>query len=134
MPKRHDAAVRERAVRMVREQLPESGGSLTGAREPVSARLGLSKETVLGWVRQAEVDCRWIRVQKTPVSASEPRRPKQGDRSHVTRINRWIQIPIRRDPNSLPYPKPPGQHSRPAAKSDRSRKNRPLTSRWPQRP
>lgn len=32
MPKKYDAATKERAVRMVQEQLPEYGGSLTKVR------------------------------------------------------------------------------------------------------
>jgi transposase-like protein len=52
MPKKYDAATKERAVRMVQEQLPEYGGSLTKACSAVGARLGLPKDTVRGWCRR----------------------------------------------------------------------------------
>ncbi len=55
MPKHFDAATKERAVGMVAEQAPEYG-SLTRACEAVGARLGISKETLRGWSRQAQVD------------------------------------------------------------------------------
>ena len=55
MPKRFDAATKERAVRMVTEQASEYG-SLTRACAAVGAKLGISKETVRGWARQAQVD------------------------------------------------------------------------------
>ncbi|PFG38532.1 transposase [Georgenia soli] len=55
MPKQYDAAAKERAVRMVREQVPEYG-SITKACEAVAARLGMSRETLRGWVRQGDVD------------------------------------------------------------------------------
>lgn len=53
MPKRYDAALKERAVRMVQEQLPDYDGSLTRASAAVGARLGLPKDTVRGWCRRA---------------------------------------------------------------------------------
>ncbi len=52
MPKKYDAATKERAVRMVQEQLPEYGGSLTKACAAVGSRLGLPKDTVRGWCRR----------------------------------------------------------------------------------
>lgn len=52
MPKKYDAATKERAVRMVQEQLPEYGGSLTSACAAVGSRLGLPKDTVRGWCRR----------------------------------------------------------------------------------
>jgi transposase-like protein len=52
MPKKYDAATKERAVRMVQEQLPEYGGSLTKACAAVGARLSLPKDTVRGWCRR----------------------------------------------------------------------------------
>lgn len=55
MPKKYDAATRERAMRMVQEQLGELG-SVTAACAAVGARLGLPKDTIRGWVRRAEDD------------------------------------------------------------------------------
>lgn len=54
MPKHFDAATKQRAVRMVADQVGEYG-SLTRACEAVGARLGISKETLRGWARQAQV-------------------------------------------------------------------------------
>ncbi len=55
MPKHFGAATKERAVRMVAEQVVEYG-SLTKTCAAVGAKLGISKETVRGWARQAQVD------------------------------------------------------------------------------
>ena len=51
MPKKYDAATRERAVRMFHEQAGEYA-SVTAACAAVAGRLGLPKDTVRGWVRQ----------------------------------------------------------------------------------
>lgn len=55
MPKHFDAATKDRAVRMVTEQATEYG-SLTKACAAVGTKLGISKETLRGWARQAQVD------------------------------------------------------------------------------
>lgn len=55
MPKKYTAGERERAVRMVHEQVAEYG-SVTGACRAVSSRLGMSRETLRNWCRQARVD------------------------------------------------------------------------------
>lgn len=55
MPKKYSADERERAVRMVREQLGEYG-SVTAACRVVGSRLGVSRETLRNWCRQADVD------------------------------------------------------------------------------
>lgn len=55
MGKHFDAATKERAVRMVRDHAPEYG-SVTKACEVVGAKLGIGKETLRGWARQARVD------------------------------------------------------------------------------
>ena len=55
MPKHYDAGVKARAVRLVTEHKVESG-SVTKSCEAVGRRLGISKETLRGWCRQAQVD------------------------------------------------------------------------------
>jgi transposase len=55
MPKRFDAEVKQRAVRLVADHMSESG-SVTKSCEAVGRRLGISKETLRGWYRQAQVD------------------------------------------------------------------------------
>jgi transposase len=55
MPKHYDAEVKARAVRLVAEHKVESG-SVTKSCEAVGRRLGISKETLRGWCRQAQVD------------------------------------------------------------------------------
>ena len=54
-PKHYDAEVKARAVRLVAEHKVESG-SVTKSCEAVGRRLGISKETLRGWCRQAQVD------------------------------------------------------------------------------
>lgn len=55
MPKKFDTETKARAVRLVTEHKGESG-SVTRSCEVVGRRLGISKETVRGWYRQAQVD------------------------------------------------------------------------------
>jgi transposase len=54
-PRKYPDEVRERAVRMVFEVREESG-QRQGAIARVADRLGINRETLRGWVRQAEVD------------------------------------------------------------------------------
>ena len=55
MPKKIDPAVKERAVRLVREHRSEYS-SLTAAATAVARQERLGPETVRRWVLQAEVD------------------------------------------------------------------------------
>src|SRR5947207_15827758 len=54
-PKKYPDEVRERAVRMVFE-IREEAGQQQGAVARVADRLGVNRETLSNWVRQAEVD------------------------------------------------------------------------------
>ena len=55
MPKKIDPAVRDRAVRLVREHLPEYP-SLTAAAAAVARQVGVGHESVRRWVLQADID------------------------------------------------------------------------------
>lgn len=66
MPKKIDAKVNERCVRMVLDHLPEYP-SLTAAAEAVARREGVGKESVRRWVVQAQVD----RGQRQGVTSEE---------------------------------------------------------------
>ncbi len=54
-PKRYPDELRERAVRMVFQVREESGQQL-GAVARVADQLGINRETLRNWVRQAEID------------------------------------------------------------------------------
>lgn len=54
-PKKYPDEVRERAVRMVFEIRQESGQQ-QGAIARVADKLGVNRETLRNWVKQAEVD------------------------------------------------------------------------------
>ncbi len=55
MPKKIDAKVKERCVRLVLDHLAEYP-SLTAAAEAVARREGVGKESVRRWVVQAQID------------------------------------------------------------------------------
>ena len=55
MPKKFDPEIKARAVRMVRDHLPEYG-SVTATAEAVGPQLGISRETLRRWVAQADID------------------------------------------------------------------------------
>jgi transposase len=54
-PKKYPDEVRERAVRMVFE-IREQSGQQQGAIARVADRLGVNRETLRNWIKQAEVD------------------------------------------------------------------------------
>ncbi|PRX46891.1 transposase [Nonomuraea fuscirosea] len=54
-PRKYPQELRERAVRMVFE-IREQSGNAPGAIARVAQQLGVHREALRGWVRQAEVD------------------------------------------------------------------------------
>ena len=56
-PRRYPQELRERAVRMVFEVRQQTGERM-GAIARVAEQLGVNKETLRNWVRQAEIDQR----------------------------------------------------------------------------
>ena len=54
-PRKYSDELRQRAVRMV-FQIQRESGQRKGALAGVAAKLGVNRETLRGWVRQAEVD------------------------------------------------------------------------------
>ena len=78
MPKRIDEQLKDRAVRLVTEHQQEYP-SLSAACEAVARQVGVGKESVRRWVRQAEVD-RGERVGVTSQESEEIRRLKAENR------------------------------------------------------
>src|SRR5258706_1805461 len=54
-PRKYNDELRERAVRLVFEARTQSGQK-TGAIARVGDQLGINRETLRGWVKQAEID------------------------------------------------------------------------------
>jgi transposase-like protein len=56
-PRKYPKEVRERAIRLVLEaREADPGLSLNAAVERIGPRLGVNKDTLRGWCKQAEVD------------------------------------------------------------------------------
>jgi transposase len=57
-PKRYPVELRDRAIRLVEDLLAdrELQLSVTGACRRVSEQLGINRDTLRGWVKQAQID------------------------------------------------------------------------------
>ena len=94
MPKKIDEQLKDRAVRLVTEYQQEYP-SLSAACEAVARQVGVGKESVRRWVRQAEVD-RGERVGVTSQESEDIRRLKAENR----RLHEDVAICVRRRPSS----------------------------------
>ena len=54
-PRKYSDEMKDRAVRMV-TQIRRESGQRYGAIATVATKLGINRETLRGWVRQAEID------------------------------------------------------------------------------
>ena len=93
MPDKHPAQrryppeLRERAVRMVHEQIAERGGERFGVITRVARQLGIGPESLRNWVNQAEVDG----GQRPGVTTEERRRIAELERE-VRELRRANEI------------------------------------------
>jgi transposase len=57
-PKKYPDELRDRSIRLVEDLLadPELQLSVTGACRRVSEQLGINRDTLRGWVKQAQID------------------------------------------------------------------------------
>src|SRR4051794_28160397 len=75
--RRYPAEMRERAIRMVREAIGESGERV-GAVSRVAKQLGIGTESLRSWVKQADID-----TSKRPgVTTAEQRRISELEREN----------------------------------------------------
>ena len=83
---KHSPEVRERAVRLVREQQAEHG-SQWAAITSIAVKIGCTKETLRRWVRQAERDS----GERSGLTTSERERMKELERE-VRELRRANEI------------------------------------------
>jgi transposase len=93
MPDKHPAQrryppeLRERAVRMVHEQIVEQGGERFGVITRIARQLGIGTESLRNWVNQAEIDG----GQRPGVTTEERRRIAELERE-VRELRRANEI------------------------------------------
>ena len=75
--RRYPPEMRERAVRMVREAIAESGERV-GAVTRVARQLGIGPESLRNWVKQAEID----NGKRPGVTSAEQRRINELEREN----------------------------------------------------
>jgi transposase len=75
--RRYPPEMRERAVRMVREAIAESGERV-GAVTRVARQLGIGPESLRNWVKQAEIDS----GKRPGVTSAEQRRINELEREN----------------------------------------------------
>ena len=75
--RRYPPEMRERAVRMVRETIAESGERV-GAVTRVARQLGIGPESLRNWVKQAEID----NGKRPGVTSAEQRRINELEREN----------------------------------------------------
>ena len=76
--RRYPPELRERAVRVVREQIAERGGERFGVITRVARQLGIGPESLRNWVSQADVDG----GQRPGVTTEERRRIAELEREN----------------------------------------------------
>jgi transposase len=76
-PRKYSDEIKDRAVRMV-FQIQRESGRRQGAVAAVAAKLGVNRETLRGWVRQAEVDS----GQRPGISAVDAQRIAELEREN----------------------------------------------------
>ncbi len=81
--------VRERAVRMVQEHRGDYP-SLWSAIESIAQKIGCVPQTLLGWVKRAEVDA----GERAGISTSEAQRIKELEREvkELRRVNEILKV------------------------------------------
>jgi transposase len=74
-PKKYPVELRDRSVRLVEDLLadPDLQLSVTGACSRVSEQLGINRDTLRGWVKQAQIDA----GAKPGLSTDQHRRLKE---------------------------------------------------------
>jgi transposase len=74
-PKKYPVEMRDRAIRLVEDLLadPDLGLSVTGACSGVSEQLGINRDMLRGWVKQAQIDA----GTKPGMSSDQQRRLKE---------------------------------------------------------
>src|SRR5438270_12513752 len=77
LQRRYPAEMRERAIRMVREAIAESGAR-QGAVSRVARQLGVGTESLRNWVKQADIDS----GKRTGVTTAEQRRISELEREN----------------------------------------------------
>ena len=74
-PKKYPVELRDRSMRLVEDLLmdPDLGLSVTGACARVGEQLGVNRDTLRGWVKQAQIDA----GTKPGMSSDQLRRLKE---------------------------------------------------------
>jgi transposase len=74
-PKKYPVELRDRSMRLVEDLLmdPDLGLSVTGACARVGEQLGINRDTLRGWVKQAQIDA----GTKPGMSSDQLRRLKE---------------------------------------------------------
>jgi transposase len=88
-PKKYSDELRDRAVRMV-FQVQRESGRRQGAVAGVAVKLGVNRETLRNWVRQAEVDS----GQRPGTSAEDAQRIAELERENreLRRANEILKV------------------------------------------
>ena len=90
-PKKYPVEMRDRAIRLVEDLLsdPDLELSVTGACRRVSEQLGINRDTLRGWVKQAQIDA----GTKPGVSSDHARRLKEleAENRELRRANAILQ-------------------------------------------
>jgi len=108
MPKKIDPALRDRAVRLVREHRSQYP-SLTAASAAVARQIGVGHESVRRWVLQADID-EGTRDGVTSVDHAEIKRLKSENKACVRMLRSFARQQVSSWGNSTPATDDDGFH------------------------